>query len=97
MSADTWGLRADEVEGADVMTLDIGLPVRELDDAIGRALGGATETIEERVDAVNRRGRAFECLVRVLPLRARSGEVYGAMILTTPSEPAGDADSANGG
>jgi hypothetical protein len=72
------------VDGADLTSLDIGLPVGELDEAIARALGGAADPIEERVDAVNRRGQAFECLVRVLPLRARSGEVYGAMILTTP-------------
>jgi two-component system CheB/CheR fusion protein len=98
MSADTWGLRADEVDGADLMSLDIGLPVGELDGEIAQALGGAADPIEKRVDAVNRRGRAFACLVRVLPLRARSGEVYGAMILTTPSGDAGDgAGAANDG
>jgi two-component system CheB/CheR fusion protein len=85
MAAEMWGLRADEVDGADFMSLDIGLPVQELDDAIARAIGGATAPIEERVNAVNRRGRAFECVVRVMSLRSASGEIYGAMLLTTPA------------
>jgi two-component system CheB/CheR fusion protein len=85
MAADMWGLRADEVDGADFMSLDIGLPVNKLDDAIARALGGATAPIEARVNAVNRRGRAFDCVVRVMSLRSASGEIYGAMLLTTPA------------
>jgi two-component system CheB/CheR fusion protein len=85
MATEIWGLRPDEVDGADFMTLDMGLPVKELDDAIARAFGGATAPIEERVNAVNRRGRAFECSVRVMALRASSGEIYGAMLLTTPA------------
>ena len=85
MSKDLWGLRADEVEGHDLMELDIGLPVKNLDDAIARAFGGAAATpIEERVEAINRRGRRFSCLVRVLPLSTRNSEVYAAMILATP-------------
>jgi two-component system, chemotaxis family, CheB/CheR fusion protein len=85
MATDIWGLRPDEVDGVDFMSLDIGLPVGELDDAIARAFGGATAPIEERVGAVNRRGRAFDCVVRVMSLRAGSGEIYGAMLLTTPA------------
>jgi two-component system, chemotaxis family, CheB/CheR fusion protein len=85
MATEMWGVRADEVDRADFMSLDIGLPVNELDDAIARAFGGATSPIEERVNAVNRRGRAFECVVRVMPLRSASGEIYGAMLLTTPA------------
>jgi two-component system CheB/CheR fusion protein len=85
MAADMWGVRADEVDGLDFMSLDIGLPVKELDDAIARAIGGATAPIEESVQAVNRRGRAFECVVRVMSLRSGSGEIYGAMLLTIPA------------
>jgi two-component system CheB/CheR fusion protein len=87
MSADLWGLRADEVDGHDLMTLDIGLPVKELEDAIARSFGGAAGPIEEHVEAVNRRGKSFECLVRVMPLRTRD-EVYASMILAAP-EPSG--------
>jgi two-component system CheB/CheR fusion protein len=87
ISDELWGLRADEAEGRDVMELDIGLPLRKLEDALARALGGASGPIEEHVEAVNRRGKHFKCVVRVMPLRTRAGEIYGAMILAGP-EPA---------
>jgi two-component system, chemotaxis family, CheB/CheR fusion protein len=82
MSNDLWGLRADEVEDTDFMSLDIGLPVKQLEDAIARAFGGSSNAIEERVEAVNRRGKRFECVVRVIPLRTHSGDIYASMILT---------------
>jgi PAS domain S-box-containing protein len=83
-ATDMWGLNATEVADRDVMTLDFGLPVAQLDDAISRALGGAAAPIEERVPAVNRRGVSFECRVRLMPLRARTGEAYGAIVLMEP-------------
>jgi two-component system CheB/CheR fusion protein len=86
MAADMWGLRADEVDGADFMGLDIGLPVKDLTSALAQAFGGGDGPIEERVPAVNRRGKSFECVVRLMPLRTAAGEVYAAMILTTPAE-----------
>jgi two-component system CheB/CheR fusion protein len=36
MSTELWGLRPDEVEGHDFMALDIGLPVKQLEDALAR-------------------------------------------------------------
>lgn len=66
------------------MELDIGLPVHKLEDAIVRSFGGAKGPLEERVEAMNRRGQRFECLVRVMPLTARSGEIYASMILASP-------------
>src|SRR5690349_16304920 len=56
MSTELWGLRSQEVEGHDFMTLDIGLPVAQLEDAIARSFGGSKGTIEELVEATNRRG-----------------------------------------
>ena len=85
MSDELWGLRADEVGGHDLMELDIGLPVKQLDDAIARAFGAAAPAAEERVEAINRRGQRFTCVVRVMPLRTRAGDAYAAMILTTPA------------
>jgi two-component system CheB/CheR fusion protein len=84
MSTDLWGLRADEVEGEDFMELDIGLPVKELGDAIARSFDGSTAPIEEKVTAVNRRGKTFECVIRIMPLQTRGGDVYGSMILAAP-------------
>jgi two-component system CheB/CheR fusion protein len=83
-SADLWGLRADEVEGNDFLKLDIGLPVGKLKDMLQSTLDGSSETSEQMVEAVNRRGRKFDCLVRVLPLHTRTGEAYGAVVLTAP-------------
>jgi two-component system, chemotaxis family, CheB/CheR fusion protein len=84
-ATEMWGARADEVDGADLKSLDIGLPVKDLEDSIARAFGGVEGLIENRVAAVNRRGRAFDCIVRVLGLRSASGEIYGAMLLMTPA------------
>jgi hypothetical protein len=66
------------------MALDIGLPVQELEDAIARSFGGSTRQLDVRLDAINRRGQSFECLVRVTPLRMVNGETYASMILATP-------------
>jgi two-component system CheB/CheR fusion protein len=87
MSAELWGLRADEVEGQDFTDLDIGLPVGELEDAIARAFGGANKPIEEHVEALNRRGQRFNCSVRIMPLKTRANEIYAAMILAAPDAP----------
>jgi two-component system CheB/CheR fusion protein len=84
MSNELWGLRAEEVEDVDLMTLDIGLPVKDLEDSIARAFGGSSTIIEERVEAINRRGKKVDCLVRILPLRTRKDEIYASMILTAP-------------
>ncbi|HEX6714153.1 MAG TPA: CheR family methyltransferase [Thermoleophilaceae bacterium] len=87
MSTELWGLRPDEVEGEDFMALDIGLPVKRLKNAIARSLDGAAAPIEERVPAVNRRGKPFEAVIRILPLTTRNDDVYASMILAAP-EPA---------
>src|SRR3954451_7583284 len=84
MSFELWGLRADEVEGKNFQELDIGLPVSELDDIIARSFGGAKGTLEQRVEARNRRGKQFTALVRVMPLSTRAGDVYASMVLSAP-------------
>jgi two-component system CheB/CheR fusion protein len=83
-SSELWGLRADEVEGHDLMSLDIGLPVKELQSVISRSFDGASGVIEERVEAMNRRGRRFSCNVRIVPLKTRSGDIYASMLLVEP-------------
>jgi two-component system CheB/CheR fusion protein len=87
-STDLWGLRPDEVEGAHFLDLDIGLPVEQLKDSIRQVLSEDTEMLEQRVDAVTRRGRNVECRVRTLPLHASDGEVYGVIILMAVADEA---------
>jgi two-component system, chemotaxis family, CheB/CheR fusion protein len=84
MSSELWGLRAEEVEGEDFMTLDIGLPVKDLRGVIALAFDGATGPIEEHVAATNRSGQPFKCVVHLMPLKSQAGDTYAAMILAAP-------------
>ncbi|HEY7068714.1 MAG TPA: PAS domain S-box protein [Acidimicrobiales bacterium] len=65
---DLWGLRYDEVEGEHLMNLDIGLPLEHLRQPVRSCLTGEEENQSLVVPAVNRRGRAIDCEVRVTPL-----------------------------
>jgi two-component system, chemotaxis family, CheB/CheR fusion protein len=79
---DLWGLRADEVEGTDLLSLDIGLPVAELKGPLEEALSSASFSKTDLVfDAVNRRGRSFQCEVRVMPLVSSNQGLFGGIVL----------------
>lgn len=93
-AAAMWGLRQDEVEGRHFLSLDIGLPVDGLRDAIGAVLGPDAQPAEAEVDAVNRRGRPFRCLVRALPVRGVAGDPYGAILLMSGPDGAPSTDGA---
>jgi two-component system CheB/CheR fusion protein len=82
-----WGLRADEVLGQAFASLDIGLPVAELQQAVRSALV-AEEPAEVTVDATNRRGRGVRCHVTALPLRVLNDQVMGVILLmeTMPAD-----------
>jgi two-component system CheB/CheR fusion protein len=85
-----WGLGPDEAEGQPLMELDIGLPL----DTVWGVLDVAFRERQRGsvlVDAVNRRGRSFECLVRVLPLVRSDGELYGAILVM--SDPRSDPNA----
>jgi two-component system, chemotaxis family, CheB/CheR fusion protein len=89
-ATELWGVRAEEAIGKAFGELDIGLPVRDLEAALVAALqlGGRTESIE--VNAVNRRGKAISCRVRVLSLvvPGRVGrEAVGAILLMSDGWP----------
>ena len=79
-AGDMWGLRADEVEGSHFLNLDIGLPVDRLRTPIRECLNGSSEAVEVQLPALNRRGRAIDCLVRVTALREGSG-VTGVILV----------------
>jgi two-component system CheB/CheR fusion protein len=80
-SQDLWGLRSDEVEGVDLLTLDIGLPVEELREPLEDATSTAAKSTDLSLDAVNRRGRKFQCEVRVMPLFSSSQGLFGGIVL----------------
>jgi two-component system CheB/CheR fusion protein len=100
-----WGLRSDEVEGEHLMNLDIGLPVERLHQPMRAGLAGEPPE-PVAMPAVNRRGRAIDCIVRVTSLIGTDDEVIGAILLMdaddgvtgpdalgTEQVPAGQSDS----
>ena len=78
---DLWGLRTDEAQDAQFLSLDIGLPVGELRQPIRDILSGAQEHLQLTIPATNRRGRAIECRVSLSPLHERDRTVIGAIVL----------------
>jgi two-component system CheB/CheR fusion protein len=85
-SEDLWGLRADEVIGRSLLTLDVGLPVGELAgplrDYIARGQGDGLT-----LEAINRRGRSIACHVTFSTLDpGPAGQPGGAVLLMEESE-----------
>jgi two-component system, chemotaxis family, CheB/CheR fusion protein len=76
-----WGLRAEEVRGKSILSLDIGLPVEQLREPIRNCLAGASNTQELLLDAVNRRGRTIQCRISANPLNGSDREYLGAILL----------------
>jgi two-component system CheB/CheR fusion protein len=76
-----WGLRREEVVGRHFLNLDIGLPVDQLQQPLRSALGAGGGASDVTLEAVDRRGHAVQCRVRVTPLRSSGRESRGAIIL----------------
>src|SRR5262249_6139922 len=81
-----WGLRADEVRGKPLFTLDIGLPTDRLAPTIRDALKSDNEFAEIVLDATNRRGKTFRCKVVCSPMRDDGGAPDGVILLMEPVE-----------
>jgi len=86
-SHDLWGLRYDEVEGEDFLTLDIGLPVAALRGPLDEVLAGRSARAETSLKATNRRGRAVELLLTCTPLVTSDGAVKGAIMVAEDLPP----------
>lgn len=81
LSFEMWGLRAEEVEGKSVLTLDIGFPVDILAAPIRACLQGDDPGDSVFVDCLSRRGQTMRCELRVAPLLGPERVVEGAIIL----------------
>jgi two-component system CheB/CheR fusion protein len=80
-----WGLTPDEVDDQHIQSLDIGLPIERLKGRLRATLLGESEQEELILGATNRRGKAFQCRVTLLPMRGDSdGAVSGAIIMMEP-------------
>ncbi|MFD5096106.1 CheR family methyltransferase [Amycolatopsis thailandensis] len=75
---DLWGMRADEVYGADFFTLDFGLPTEGLRDMVEICNETGHRALPVETDAVDRKGRPFVASVSCSPL---SGPGSGVVLL----------------
>lgn len=80
-SEDLWGLRADEITGTKLTSLDIGLPLDSVLPLIGNAFVDPESSGETLVDAVNRRGRPARVRVTCTSFRSSDGTAGGALLL----------------
>jgi two-component system CheB/CheR fusion protein len=81
-----WGLRSDETAGVALASLDIGLPIAELNPLIGQAFVEPDSIGRTVVDAVNRRGRPARVRVTCTAFRSPTGSVNGALLLMEPQD-----------
>jgi two-component system, chemotaxis family, CheB/CheR fusion protein len=85
---DLWGVRADEAHGQNVLALDIGLPVTELQPLLRRQVTGTGRPHEMlEIEAINRRGRRMRVRVTVSTFSQGPDQRSGAVVLM---DPAGD-------
>jgi two-component system, chemotaxis family, CheB/CheR fusion protein len=80
-SSELWGLRSDEAEGENLLSLDVGLPVEKLSGALRDVLNNGESRVELRVEATNRRGRPIDCRIVALPLSIDGQGVSGTILL----------------
>ncbi len=77
-----WGVTAEEAEDRQLLALDIGLPVDRLKRELRATMNGESAREELILDATNRRGKAFQCRVTLLPLGSGGdGAVSGAIMM----------------
>lgn len=81
-----WGLRPDEAESRELLSLDIGLPVAEIAPKLRRLLEGTEEdgTITASahpVRGMNRRGKAVDLRIAAAPMRTEQGGISGIILV----------------
>jgi two-component system CheB/CheR fusion protein len=77
---DLWGLRAEEVQGRSLLSLDIGLPVEKVKVATRACLIGESEYMESTLDATNRRGKPIKCRVTCAPIFGANKDRHGTIL-----------------
>ncbi|EDX76143.1 CheR methyltransferase, SAM binding domain protein [Coleofasciculus chthonoplastes PCC 7420] len=80
-SEELWGLRSDEVEDKSLLSLDIGLPVKQLREPIRNCYQGEVNHQTIMVDAINRRGQSIQCQVTFHGLKGIEEQLHGTIIL----------------
>ncbi len=80
-SSELWGLRPNEVQGAEFAGLDFGLPVPALLPLIQACLSGASAHRDLTLESRNRRGQSFTCRVTISPLLGMERVIEGVILL----------------
>jgi two-component system, chemotaxis family, CheB/CheR fusion protein len=80
---DLWGLRPEEAESRDVLSLDIGLPTAEIASWLRGVLAGAGDSSTSAIElsALNRRGKTVELRVAASPLQSEEGAISGLILV----------------
>ncbi|MBI2884293.1 MAG: PAS domain-containing protein [Candidatus Methylomirabilis oxyfera] len=76
---DLWGLRADEVQGQSLRSLDIGLPVEQI--PVSAFLAGEASYEELMLASTNRRGQAIRCHITCTPYLDAEGARAGVVMM----------------
>jgi two-component system CheB/CheR fusion protein len=76
-----WGLRAEEVQGQPLPTLDFGLPVARLLEPIQAMFRRDCQHYEARLAINNRRGQTLQCRVTCTPVIGGAQAIEGAIII----------------
>lgn len=80
-----WGVSAEEAQDQHLLSLELGLPLEKLRQPLRACLAGSSQREELLLEAINRRGRPFQCRVVCMPLGGDGdGAVTGAIILMEP-------------
>jgi two-component system CheB/CheR fusion protein len=85
-AADLWGVRPEEAEAKELLSLDIGLPAAAVEPVLRRVLNGAanggTAAVPiQPVTAVNRRGKTVELQLAASPMRTEEGAISGIILV----------------
>jgi two-component system CheB/CheR fusion protein len=86
-----WGLREDEVRGQPLLSLDIGLPVEQLEQPIRSCLDSGPSGTELVLDSVNRRGKPVRCQIACTRLGNGIGPAGVILLMEEVSTEAGAA------
>ncbi|MBV9092452.1 MAG: PAS domain-containing protein [Streptosporangiaceae bacterium] len=85
-AADLWGLRPEEAEGRELLSLDIGLPAAAIAPWLQQVLAGRTgATASNRLTAVNRRGKPVDLHIMASPMRTEEGAISGIILVIDQS------------
>jgi two-component system CheB/CheR fusion protein len=79
-SEELWGLRSEEVIGAPLASLDMGLPLAKINPLIGKIFVEPNTVEDTAIDAVNRRGKQVRVRVTCTAFGYNGDSASGALL-----------------